>query len=93
MPPHRRQVLLLTAASVLISALDSRLLRFYGNARDDELYPQDPYVLKNAQELFAVTGSFYLWGNVGRLPHIRENLREKQPAYYKWLGELFGMIA
>jgi len=67
------------------------LLRFYGNARDDELYPQDSYVLKNVQEFFAVTGSLYLWGNVDRPPHTRENLREKQPVYYKWLGELFGV--
>jgi hypothetical protein len=67
------------------------LLRFYGNARDDGLYPPDSYVLKNVQEFFAVTGSLYLWGNVDRPPHTRENLRDKQPLYYKWLGELFGV--
>jgi hypothetical protein len=43
------------------------------------------------QEFFAVTGSLYLWGNVDRSPHTRENLRAKQPVYYKWLGELFGV--
>ena len=32
------------------------LLRFYGIARRNELYPPDAYVLKNVQEYFAVTG-------------------------------------
>jgi hypothetical protein len=32
------------------------LLRFYGIARQNELYPPDAYVLKNVQEYFAVTG-------------------------------------
>ena len=67
------------------------LLRFYNNARNGGLYPPDSYVLKNVQEFFAVTGSLYLWGNVDRPPHNRETLREKQPVYYKWLGELFGV--
>jgi hypothetical protein len=67
------------------------LVRFYDNARDGALYPADSYVLKNVQEFFAVTGSLYLWGNVDRPPHTRETLREKQPVYYKWLGELFGV--
>ncbi|WP_079538072.1 hypothetical protein [Bradyrhizobium lablabi] len=67
------------------------LVMFYNNARDGGLYPADAHVLKNVQEFFAVTGSLYLWGNVDRPPRTRENLREKQPAYYKWLGELFGV--
>jgi hypothetical protein len=67
------------------------LVMFYNDARDGELYPADAYVLKNVQEFFAVTGSLYLWGNVDRPPRTRQNLREKQPAYYKWLGELFGV--
>lgn len=67
------------------------VLRFYDNARQGELYPPDAYVLKNVQEFFAVTASLYLWGNVDRPPHTRENLREKQPVYYKWLSQLFGV--
>lgn len=67
------------------------LLRFYNNAKQGELYPPDSYVLKNVQEFFAVTGSLYLWGNVDRPPHTRDNLREKQPVYYTWLGQLFGV--
>ena len=65
--------------------------RFYDNARQGEFYPPDSYVLKNVQEFFAVTASLYLWGNVDRPPHTRDNLREKQPVYYKWLGQLFGV--
>ena len=67
------------------------VLRFFENAKRGELYPPDSYVLKNVQEFFAVTASLYLWGNVDRPPHNRENLREKQPFYYKWLGQLFGV--
>jgi hypothetical protein len=67
------------------------VLRFYGIARQNELYPPDAYVLKNVQEYFAVTGSLYLWGNVDRPPFNRATLREKQPVYYQWLGDLFGV--
>jgi hypothetical protein len=64
---------------------------FYDNARQGELYPPDAYVLKNVQEFFAVTASLYLWGNVDRPPFNRANLRDKQPVYYRWLGDLFGV--
>ncbi|MCP3384998.1 MULTISPECIES: hypothetical protein [unclassified Bradyrhizobium] len=67
------------------------LVRFYGIARQNELYPPDSYVLKNVQEFFAVTGSLYLWGNVDRPPNNRATLHEKQPVYYQWLGDLFGV--
>jgi len=65
--------------------------RFYGIARQNELYPLDAYVLKNVQEYFAVTGSLYLWRNVDRPPFNRATLRDKQPVYYQWLGDLFGV--
>lgn len=67
------------------------LVRFYGIAKQNELYPPDSYVLKNVQEFFAVTGSLYLWGNVDRPPNNRATLRDKQPVYYQWLGDLFGV--
>lgn len=67
------------------------LLRFYGIARQNELYPPGAYVLKNVQEFFAVTGSLYLWGNVDRPPFDRATLHDKQPVYYQWLGDLFGV--
>ena len=67
------------------------LQHFYDIARQGGLYPPDSYVLKNVQEFFAVTASLYLWGNVDRPPHNRETLRDKQPVYYKWLGQLFGV--
>jgi hypothetical protein len=68
------------------------LLRFYANAQDGGFYPPDAYVLKNVQEFFAVTGSLYLWGNVDRPPHDRKTLHDNQPVYYKWLGDLFGVV-
>ena len=48
-------------------------------------------MLKNVQEYFAVTGSLYLWGNVDRPPFNRTTLHDKQPVYYQWLGDLFGV--
>jgi hypothetical protein len=77
---------------VLPGALENPdLVRFYGIAKQNELYPPDSYVLKNVQEFFAVTGSLYLWGNVDRPPNNRATLHEKQPVYYQWLGDLFGV--
>jgi hypothetical protein len=65
--------------------------RFYRIAVDNVLYPQGAYVLKNRNEFFAVTGSLYLWGKVAKPPHDRATLFAKQPRYYEWLGELFGV--
>ena len=65
--------------------------RFYRIAIDNTLYPQGSYVLKNRNEFFAVTGSLYLWGKVAVPPHDRATLFAKQPRYYEWLGELFGV--
>lgn len=66
--------------------------QFYERARDGGFYPPDSYVLKNVQEFFAVTGSLYLWGNVDRPPHDRKTLHDKQPVYYQWLGDQFGVV-
>jgi hypothetical protein len=67
------------------------IIRFYNNAVISHAYPDGEYVLKNKSEFFAVTGSLYLWGYVARPPNNRETLRAKQPYYYEWLGELFGV--
>jgi hypothetical protein len=42
-------------------------------------------------EFFAVTASLYLWGNVDRPPNTRAVLRARQPVYYRWLGDEFGV--
>jgi hypothetical protein len=67
------------------------VLRFYHNALSGQLYPRSEYVLRNVNEFFAVTASLYLWGYVARAPNDRATLRAKQPYYYAWLGELFGV--
>jgi hypothetical protein len=67
------------------------VLRFYRNAMSGQLYPANEYMMKNVNEFFAVTASLYLWGYVARAPNDRETLRAKQPHYYAWLGELFGV--
>jgi hypothetical protein len=68
------------------------VLRFYQRAKDGGFYPADAYVLKNPFEFFAVTASLYLWGNVDRPPHDRKTLHDKQPVYYQWLGDQFGVV-
>jgi hypothetical protein len=70
---------------------NANILKFYGNAKRGQVYPANEYVLKNPSEFFAVTASLYLWGFVARPPNNRETLRAKQPVYYAWLGELFGV--
>jgi len=67
------------------------IVRFYQNAKSGNRYPSNEYVMKNPFEFFAVTASLYLWGYVAREPHNRAALRTKQPYYYAWLGELFGV--
>jgi hypothetical protein len=71
---------------------NAEIEQFYERARDGDFYPPDAYVLKNVQEFFAVTASLYLWGNVDRPPHDRKTLHDKQPVYYQWLGDLFGVV-
>jgi hypothetical protein len=65
--------------------------KFYNRAVETQAYPPGEYVLKNKAEFFAVTASLYLWGFVARAPHDRATLRAKQPIYYAWLGDLFGV--
>lgn len=65
--------------------------RFYQIARKNRLYPNADYMMSNNREFFAVTASLYLWGAVARPPYTREPLRTRQPLYYSWLGELFGV--
>jgi hypothetical protein len=69
---------------------NSDVLLFYGRAKNNALYPANEYLMRNPKEFFAVTASLYLWGNVDREPHTRQNLKAKQPIYYEWLGKLFG---
>lgn len=70
---------------------DKDVLTYYVHAKEAHLYAPDSYLLKDPAEFFAVTASLYLWGHVDREPFDRETLREKQPYYYDWLGELFGV--
>ena len=67
------------------------VFRFYDRAVDGGFYPAGSYVLKNVMEFFAVTASLYLWGNVDRPPNTRAVLRARQPVYYRWLGDEFGV--
>ena len=67
------------------------ILKFYGEAKGGQLYPAGSYVLTNPMEFFAVTGSLYLSGHTDVPPGTRENLRARQPAYYAWLADLFGV--
>jgi hypothetical protein len=64
---------------------------FYNRAVERQAYPKGEYVMSNKAEFFAVTASLYLSGYVARAPNDRETLRAKQPVYYAWLGDLFGV--
>jgi hypothetical protein len=71
---------------------NSEVLTYFNRAHNIGAYQADAYVLKNAQEFFAVTASLYLWGNVDRPPATRANLKAAQPVYYAWLGRQFGVV-
>ena len=49
------------------------------------------YFLTNSHEFFAVTATLYLSGSLPyNRPYSRGSIRESQPIYYKFLGQLFG---
>jgi hypothetical protein len=67
------------------------VLFHYNLAKTSKLYPEDKYLMKNEREFFAVTASIFLYGkDTTHDPFTRANLKEKQPAYYKYLVGLFG---
>jgi hypothetical protein len=64
------------------------ILFYYKKAKEDHAYPDDAYALINEREFFAVTASVFLYGKDG--PVTRENIKEKQSGYFKYLVWLFG---
>ncbi|MBE7198879.1 MAG: hypothetical protein INR70_13905 [Parafilimonas terrae] len=68
------------------------ILTFYGRAKDGGFYPANAYLLKNQGEFFAMTASVYLYGKLAREPFTRNELRQKQPAYYRFLTGLLGPV-
>ena len=72
-------------------AENAEITQFYDNAVRKQIWPANESFMRNKVEFFAVTASLYLWGHVARLPNNRETLRARQPLYYKWLGQLFGV--
>jgi hypothetical protein len=63
---------------------------FYGRARDGGMYPQNARALRSAPEFFAVTATGFLSTNE-RAARFRQSLQQRQPDYYQWLGQLFGV--
>ncbi|MFG5121270.1 hypothetical protein [Methylorubrum sp. POS3] len=68
------------------------ILTFYGRAKDGGFYPAGAYLLKNQGEFFAMTASVYLHGRLAREPFTRDELRQKQPVYYRFLSRLLGPV-
>jgi len=66
------------------------VIMFYQRAKNRSMYPADSYMLSNVKEYFAMTASVFLHGSAARDPFTRENLKAKQPKYYKWLEQEFG---
>lgn len=96
LPPQQPIVLheLLHAYHVFVlpdGPRNADVLGFYEEARKGILYPPRSYVVSNPLEFFAVTASLYLSGHVDRPPFDRDTLRSRQPRYYAWLGQLFGV--
>ena len=68
------------------------ILTFYGRAKDGGFYPAGAYLLKNQGEFFAMTASVYLHGKLAREPFTRDELRQTQPVYYRFLSRLLGPV-
>lgn len=68
------------------------ILTFYGRAKDGGFYPAGADLLTNQGEFFAMTASVYLHGKLAREPFTRDELRQKQPVYYRFLTRLFGPV-
>jgi hypothetical protein len=67
------------------------IMEYYGEAKSKQLFDKDAYVLKNHKEFFAVTASIFLAGkDTTHEPYSRAKLKEKQPAYFKYLVGVFG---
>jgi hypothetical protein len=66
-----------------------RLKAYYEEAPQAYNLPRTEYAMSSESEYFAVTASIYLRGKSSRKPHDRPTIRDAQPDYYKFLGELF----
>jgi len=64
------------------------ILGFYQHARENKLYPDGSYVLRDPYEFFAVTGSIILFGNIPRPPFSEENITKVQPELTAFLKKL-----
>lgn len=68
---------------------NSGIFYHYSAAKAKGLFSANAYLMSNAQEFFAVTGSIFLYGKDNQEPFTRANLKEKYPDYYKYLVWLF----
>ena len=73
----------------LTPAQEREIVRFHQEALTAYEWDKDEYFLSDCQEFFAVTGSIYLRGKIGRPPHDRPVIRKAQPDYYRFLGAMF----
>lgn len=68
------------------------ILTYYGRAKAGNLHTAGAYLLKNEGEFFEMTASVYLHGHLAREPFTRDELRQKQPVYDRFLSRLFGRV-
>lgn len=67
------------------------IIGYYAEAQGKGVYPKESYVMRNNREFFAVTASIFLAGKDSEHePFTRDQLKEKQPNYYKYLVGVFG---
>jgi hypothetical protein len=73
----------------LKSSEDGMIARAFQEARASGSWPADTAMMKSPQEFFAATATVYLFGAIDTPPFTPGRVRETQPAYWQWLGEVF----
>ena len=73
-----------------LKAADNEIVaNAYQEARRSGQWPADAPMLKSAPDFFVATATVYLFGTIDTAPFTQGKLRELQPEYWKWLGEVF----
>ena len=61
----------------------------YEESRASGTWPADSAMMKSVDDFFVATSTVYLFGPIDTPPFTPGRMRETQPAYWQWLGEVF----
>ena len=73
----------------LKSSEDGLIGKAFQEARASAAWPADAAMMKSPRDFFAATATVYLFGAIDTPPFSPGRVRETQPAYWQWLGEVF----